>query len=679
MQLILAIKLVGFVLGVALQVSLFALIKRYRRIGKLERVLLVLIGCLFLWNLCNCLTLVFESLELTPMTTFLLSVGVDPLAYFALALQPSLLLHVHLIFQADKLPKPVIPRHWIWEVGAYAPLIFLPWAFAEFLQAYPVRILAPLSYAKPFAAWFALVLIACVLIEWRLLRANDRPRERSLYRISIAIFLTVAVLVFLAYWVFEHGSPERMDATVETILLLWLNLPSGLLGYYIFRYQFFEVAIQRSLGLSLVGILLLVIYLFVVRGLRDFLEDRFLLPGLLVEAAMILALFALAQPLKRWMEGSVHQLFSLEMARLSGMAARLEEVSRSTVEIDRLVRFTENLLRSELGLQEAGLLLYPEASPVGEDEGKTGGGQDRRERFFLKQGEKTIGELQVASASGRLSTEQQAGVQLVAAQFVAALENCRLAQGKIELERELAERDKWASLGRMAAAVAHNVKNPLSSIKTIVQLMQEDGEVKRKYQSDLGLINGEIDRLSHSVGQLLKFSRPSVAGRPSLDLAPVLGRIGQTFQAESERRQIRLTVNRGSQPLPVQGDEEIFQEIFQNLVVNALEAAPGGSRITLGSAIEGAGTGKRVRVWVEDEGPGISAGDQSEMFRPFFTTKPGGTGLGLALAQRRVLDLGGEISCHSPVSKRGGTRFEVILPLTPAGERNRHAQNPDRG
>ena len=225
-----------------------------------------------------------------------------------------------------------------------------------------------------------------------------------------------------------------MDATVETILLLWLNLPSGLLGYYIFRYQFFEVAIQRSLGLSLVGILLLVIYLFVVRGLRDFLEDRFLLPGLLVEAAMILALFALAQPLKRWMEGSVHQLFSLEMARLSGMAARLEEVSRSTVEIDRLVRFTENLLRSELGLQEAGLLLYPEASPVGEEEGKTGGGQDRRERFFLKQGEKTIGELQVASASGRLSTEQQAGVQLVAAQFVAALENCRLAQGKIELE-----------------------------------------------------------------------------------------------------------------------------------------------------------------------------------------------------------------------------------------------------
>ena len=665
MQLLLAVKLVGFVLGVALQVSLFVLIKRYRRIGKLERVLLVLIAFLFLWNLCNFLSLVFESLELTRMTTFLLSVGVDPLAYFALAVQPSLLLHVHLIFQADKFPRPAIARHWIWKIGAYAPLIFLPGAFADFLEAYPVRILAPPSYAKPFAAWFALVLIGCVLIEWRLLRANDRPQERNLYRISIAIFLTVAVLVFLAYWVFDHGSPERMDDSIETILLLWLNLPSGLLGYYIFRYQFFEVAIQRSLGLSLVGILLLVIYLFVVRGLRDFLEDRFLLPGLLVEAAMILALFALAQPLKRWMEGSVRQLFSLEMARLSGMAARLEEVSRSTVEIDGLVRFTENLLRTELGLQEVQVALYAESAPARAEDGRTGSDPGSGERFFLKQGEKALGELRVAAASGRLSTEQQAGVQLVAARFVAALENCRLAQGKIELERELAERDKWASLGQMAAAVAHNVKNPLSSIKTIIQLMQEDGEVERKYRSDLSLIDGEIDRLNHSVGQLLKFSRPAVAGQSSLDLAPVLGKIRQMFQAESERRLVELKITRGSEPLPVQGTEEIFLEIFQNLVVNALEAAPAGSRITMGCAILGVDRGKRVKVWVEDQGPGIPARNQSEIFRPFFTTKPTGTGLGLAVAQRRVLDLGGEISCHSPASKKGGTRFEVSLPLIP--------------
>ena len=75
--------------------------------------------------------------------------------------------------------------------------------------------------------------------------------------------------------------------------------------------------------------------------------------------------------------------------------------------------------------------------------------------------------------------------------------------------------------------------------------MQEDGEIKRKYRSDLSLIDGEIDRLSHSVGQLLKFSRPAVAGQSSLDLAPVLGKIRQMFQAESERRQVELKITPG--------------------------------------------------------------------------------------------------------------------------------------
>ena len=472
--------------------------------------------------------------------------------------------------------------------------------------------------------------------------------------------MTVAVLVFLVYWVYDHRSPEQIDGSIETILLLWSNIPSALLGYYIFRYNFLETAIQRSLGFSLVGILLLVIYLFVVRGLRDFLEDRLLLPGLLVEAAMILALFALAPPLKRWMESSVNQLFSVEMARFRGMAAKLDEVSRSTFEIDRLVQFTENLLRVELGLQEVRLILYPEAFPGRQGKKETDGGLVPGESFLLSQGERKIGELRVAATSGRLSTEQQAAVQMVATQFVSALENCKLAQGKIKLERELAERDKLATLGQMAATVAHNVKNPLSSIKTIVQLMQEDAEVKRRYESDLGLITGEIDRLSHSVGQLLKFSRPAVVDQSRVDLVPVLRKIQQMFLAESGRRQIRLQFSQGSPALQVRGTEELFLEIFQNLVVNALEAAPAGSRVDIGSEMLNEG---KAKVWIEDQGPGIPPQTQPAIFKPFFTTKQRGTGLGLAVAQRRVLDLGGEIYCHSPISEKGGTRFEVILAL----------------
>jgi hypothetical protein len=115
-------------------------------------------------------------------------------------------------------------------------------------------------------------------------------------------------------------------------------------------------------------------------------------------------------------------------------------------------------------------------------------------------------------------------------------------------------------------------------------------------------------------------------------------------------------------PLMVRGSEEIFLEVFQNLLVNALEVSKPHDTVLVRATIsEGAGQ-QRVVVQVEDEGPGVPEAIQGKLFTPFFTTKQKGTGLGLAVVQRRVTDLAGEVSCLSPISPRGGTRFEVTLP-----------------
>ena len=143
-------------------------------------------------------------------------------------------------------------------------------------------------------------------------------------------------------------------------------------------------------------------------------------------------------------------------------------------------------------------------------------------------------------------------------QIVAAIENCRLTEGKIRLERELAEREKMATLGQMAATVAHNVKNPLSSIKTIVQLMQEDTEFAGKHDRELKLISSEIDRLSRNVTDLLKFSRPTVLTPANVDLAEILEKTVLLFRPETERRGIRLELELGSRPLTVRGSQEVF-------------------------------------------------------------------------------------------------------------------------
>ncbi len=261
------------------------------------------------------------------------------------------------------------------------------------------------------------------------------------------------------------------------------------------------------------------------------------------------------------------------------------------------------------------------------------------------------------------ASEQHAALRYVIPQIVAAIETCRLLEGKIQLERELAERTRLASLGQMAATVAHNIKNPLSSIKTIVQLMQEDGELAVKYGQDMSLIKSEIDRLTESVTQLLRFSKPTVTSSATVDLAAVLEKILHIFGPDAERRNIRMDLQMSEKPLMVRGSEEILLEVFQNLLVNALEVSKSHDAVVVRASVTGSAGQRRVVVQVEDEGPGVPEEIQSKVFMPFFTTKQKGTGLGLAVVQRRVMDLAGEVTCLSPISAKGGTRFEVTLPL----------------
>jgi hypothetical protein len=390
----------------------------------------------------------------------------------------------------------------------------------------------------------------------------------------------------------------------ETLLLLWSIVPSALLSYYIFRHNLLEIAIQRSLGYSFAGIFLLLVYLLGVRWLRDFMQESYNVPELVVDAGMILALFAFSQPLKRWIDSSVDSLFSLEISKFQKMASRIEEVSHSTVEMERLLSFIESLLEKELDLKGVKVILYPK--PEGDGQPRTNdSSRGKGPQISLLSGDKALGEIQIQGQVSDLSTEQQAGMRFLVTQIVTAIESCKLAEGKIYLERELAERDKLATLGQMAATVAHNIKNPLSSIKTIVQLIQEDDEVTVKYARDLSLINSEIDRLSNSVGQLLKFAKPTAPTVADIELTDVLRKILSIFRAETEQRGIQLQFEQESTPLTVRGSEEVLCEVFQNLIVNAIEVSPEQSRIVIETRVLDGNQGRRVVCRIGEQGPGF--------------------------------------------------------------------------
>lgn len=658
MEFIAALKLFGFAISAALQFSLLTLIKRERKFEKLELLFLLLITCLFLWNFGNFLLLLFPATS-SVLGQFILSLIVAPLTFGVLAFLPSLLLHIHLVFQHKVLVKPLLPLKRALEWALYAPLLLLPVVLLDFIETYDTArsILSNSTYAPSYAAWFSFALLASAFVEWKLLRDSQKREERTLFAILISIFLMVAGLVLFTYHF--SGSSELLESggSLEAVLMLWSIIPSALLGYFIFRHNFLEIAIQRSFGYPFAAVVLLLVYLLSVRYVRDYL-GTYRIPEEIVQAAMILVLLPMLQPLKRWIDGSIDGLFFREISRFEKLASRLDAISRSTVDLSQLISRIEELLCQELNVPSARVVLTtPDAA------GLPLPGAGPHERVVLAKGSSRLGELVLETPNGRLTNEQNTALRFVAPQVVAAIETCRLVEGKIQLERELAERTRLATLGQMAATVAHNIKNPLSSIKTIVQLMQEDEELASRYAQDLSLINSEVDRLTHSVTQLLKFSKPTVLSAARIDLAEVLEKILLIFRPDAERRNVRLELELEERPLPVRATEEVLSEIFQNLIVNALEVSSEAAVVKIRGKRGGTADHPKAVIQVDDEGPGIAPELQEKVFMPFFTTKQKGTGLGLAVVQRRVVDLSGEVSCLSPISNERGTRFEVTLPL----------------
>jgi len=270
--------------------------------------------------------------------------------------------------------------------------------------------------------------------------------------------------------------------------------------------------------------------------------------------------------------------------------------------------------------------------------------------------------IEAASTGAVLTGEVTGALQFLAEQLPALIDLCQLIQDKVELERELAERERLAMLGQIAASVSHNLRNPLSSMKAILQVQLENVELATPVKKDLELVLSELERLSSKLNQLLQYSRSPVraAGNTeSVASAALIDGVVNLLRRDAEQRGVIIEFLKPRNEIRVTASEEALHEVFTNLIVNSVEAQPGGGRIEIGAHRN---NGCLV-VEICDTGPGISADMRSKIFEPFYTTKASGTGLGLAIVSRRLGEIGGSLGVESPVSDGRGTRFTVTLPL----------------
>ncbi|HEX3552563.1 MAG TPA: ATP-binding protein [Thermoanaerobaculia bacterium] len=268
-------------------------------------------------------------------------------------------------------------------------------------------------------------------------------------------------------------------------------------------------------------------------------------------------------------------------------------------------------------------------------------------------------------------------LNLLASQASLAFENAALYRAQRERLDRLHRAERLAAVGQLAAGVAHEIRNPLTAIRSTMQYLLrglDPGEPKHQLVAEL---LSEVDRINSTVGGLLSLSRSGEIRRAEIDLLEPLGQAVQLVQAQAAEQGVAIDSDLGGPARRVLGDAGQLKQVFLNLLLNALQSMPGGGRISVAVSpwppLRGREDAPWVQVRIADTGPGIPPDQLRRVFDPFYTTKRDGTGLGLAICHGIVEQHEGEIQMESEVGS--GTTVSVRLPWVEGS----HGQRPDRG
>jgi two-component system sensor histidine kinase HydH len=241
--------------------------------------------------------------------------------------------------------------------------------------------------------------------------------------------------------------------------------------------------------------------------------------------------------------------------------------------------------------------------------------------------------------------------QKAAEQLAAANESLK------EAEANVRRADRLAALGQLTAGLAHELRNPLGTMKTSAELLARNVEKENAIAREMaGYIQEEVDRTNSLITRFLDFARPQHLKLEKSDLAAMLDRAIDRFERE---KKVDVCVYKNYSPdiPPIPFDAELMERVISNLIANAAQASPPGGVVTVKTRL----VDDTVEIAVIDRGTGIDAKNVESIFNPFFTTKPDGVGLGLAICSKIVDEHGGQITVESAPGE--GSVFRIFLPL----------------
>lgn len=538
-----------------------------------------------------------------------------------------------------------------------------------------------------FAAWN---LALAWLVSRRLRSCLEGRRLRQFLRylgwILAALFLLMAVSYRFDPWNLEAVGAERL---LRSALLSGLLLPGLLLAFFVQRYNVMRLSLsQRSLR-HFLGVLVLV-FLVMLAGPTLAREDlelyrRFVAWGLL------LALFfgtVYTPIIERWLRRFPH------WRRLMGKNLTPQELDRLMDRIQRLDMHEDEALRltaHEVGrwLGSQAEFLSPSAAPDALEPiwdhfrqvdrplihrlappnphlASLLTQHDLHAVFALRiENElRALLGLRSSATGGGYDDGELEAVRLVIRQLAATLSLQRLVDRRLEEDRQLEEQERLGMLGLISASLAHEIKNPLASMKALAQSLREDlaeDASQSEGVADLDIIVEQIDRLHQTTREILGIASP----RPGADtpLTDVVRSALYILSAEARKRGVHLEAEHLDEVGDVSGSAAAWQTVVFNLMLNAVEHTDAGAKATIELRLDG----EHVVFTTSNPGGPLNDAQQERIFEPFVSE--GGTGLGLALVRRRLDALGGQVSVHC---RDGHVLFKVLAKLESTAEVSHH-------
>jgi signal transduction histidine kinase len=287
----------------------------------------------------------------------------------------------------------------------------------------------------------------------------------------------------------------------------------------------------------------------------------------------------------------------------------------------------------------------------------------------LRVKDRTVGLLTLGPRGDRrLYTDDDLSVVVTLANQVAvALENARLYEELRESREQVSRASRLSAVGTLAAGVAHEIRNPLVAVRTFLQLLPDrlaDPEFLGRFRA---LTLDEVDRIARLTTELLTFARSHERKLRQVDMAVVVDQVVSLMAPEGTKHGVSIVLTSPGELPAVRGDSDQLQQVVLNLVLNAVQASPAGTtvRVLVQQARNARGEDE-VRVEVADQGPGVPPENAEAIFAPFFSTKDGSTGLGLAVAHQLIEEHGGRLRLGTPSGQ--GAVFTVVLPVAREGE-----------